>query len=425
MPPLPSIDGYAAFDHCRFRLPTFPWDRAPDPASQLHRLALELSHPRSLGATRPTRALAAAIYLPCGTRQLLRSFGRQARAARRIHHVPYHRQLAGLLHTVFRRNAAPDCYYIHRLFRPGDLRRLPAFFEHRELQSLLRALHATLDTDAIADKLRCHELCRQHALPTPPLWAVFRAGAIDAGRSGPWLANPRADLFVKPAADYSGHGVVRWCHDPATGRYCDGRRQLDHGELTAETAARSLAGSTFIIQPRLAEGPALADLAGGSVCNYRILTGCAPDTDPVVLTAVLRLPSPGHYLTDVDNDILAAPVAIGSGTLGSAQSKAIERGIHRRHPRSGAPIEGRVVPNWPAVAALARRAHAACAWMPFVGWDIVDTTEGPTLLEANAYWGGNLCQMSGHRFLGETEFPTIFLAHLARLRPDLVQHLHC
>lgn len=423
MSPQATFDRYVAFDHCRHRLPSFTWSRSPAACAQIHRLALELSQSGALASGRFHQAVAAALYLLSGTRQIARSFFQQARAARRIHRVPLLRQLVGLGHLAFRRNAAPDAYYVHRFFRSSDLRRSGAFFEHRELQVLLRALHRGLDTDAVADKLRFHELCRGHGLPTPPLWAVFHDGAPVPEFGSRWLRDPRSDVFLKPATDYAGHGIVRWCFRPETGTYSDGSRNLTHAELTAEIAASTRDAGTVLVQPRLHEGPALADLAAGAVCNYRILTGCAPDSTPVVLTAVVRLPCPGHYLTDVGNDILAAPVDVATGRLGAAQAKDINRGLHLRHPATGAPIEGRTIPTWSALAELACRAHAACNWMPFVGWDVVDSTEGPMLLEANAYWGGNLCQMSGHRFLGETTFPAIFLAHLQRLRPDLVPFL--
>lgn len=378
--------------------------------------------PRALATGRAGRALAAALFFFSGLRQIAFAFRRQGASARRAHALSPARQFRGLLHVVFRRNAAPQAYYTHRLFRPADLRRADSFFEHRETQLLLTALYTSLDTAALADKLRFQDFCSTHDLPTPPLWAVFRDGALDPARSAAWLAQPRGDFFVKPTTDFAGHGIARWCHDPATGRYTDGTRSLAHSDLTAAFAAASAGDKALLLQPRLLEGGALRELAGDGVCNFRILTACPPGGPPSVLTAVLRLPNPGHHLTEIFGEVFAAPVDLDSGTLGPAHSKDLGRGTHARHPATGALIGGRRIASWPAVAALALRAHAACPWMPFVGWDIVDTADGPTLLEANAYWGANLCQMAGHRFLGETAFPEIYLAHLARLRPDLLPH---
>lgn len=414
------LDRHVAFDHCRHLLPCFRWARATDSSARLHRLALELSRPGALAAGPGTRLLSALCFLCSGLRQIALAHRRQGAAARRIHRIPHHRQLRNLLHTVFRRNAAPQSCYTHRLFRPAELRRADRFFEHHETQLLLGALHARLDTAALSDKLRFHDLCQSHELPTVPLLAVFRDGAPDPDRSGPWLAGYQGDVFAKPATDYAGHGIVRWCYDTTTARYSDGTRARSPAELGAALAAASTAGHVTLLQPRLHEGPTLRDLAGDAVCNYRVLTGCAPGAAPVLLTAVLRLPTPGHYLTDLANDIFAAPVDLATATLGAARAKELARGEHLVHPVNGAPIAGRLIANWDGIAALVLRAHAACPWMPFVGWDVVDSATGPVLLEANAYWGANLCQLGGHRFLGETPFPEIYLAHLARLRPDLL-----
>lgn len=423
MPRLPTPGNLVAFDHCRHPLPCFTWTGRTEAAAQLHRLALELSRPGTLAASGGTRALASLVYFASGLRQSLRSFGRNAGMARRIHGVPYRRQLSGVLHTVFRRNASPDIYYIHRLFEGSALKRIDLFFEHRELMLLLRALYASLDTDEIAHKVRFHDFCRLNDLPTPPLWAIFRDGKIEADSSARWLADPHADIFVKPASAFAGQGVARWRYEPETMTYVEGARSLSHAGLTDLFTAESREGGELLVQPRLHEGAELADLAAGAVCNFRILTGCAPEAPAQILTASLRLPPPGHYLTDVDNDIFAAPIDVGAGRLATAQAKALRRGIHSHHPVSGAPIAGRMITGWPKIAALAVRAHNACRWMPFVGWDIVDSAHGPTLLEGNAYWGGNLCQMSGHRFLGETAFPEIYRAHIPRLRPDLAKFL--
>ena len=67
--------------------------------------------------------------------------------------------------------------------------------------------------------------------------------------------------------------------------------------------------------------------------------------------------------------------------------------------------------------AMALRAHASLPQMIFVGWDVIDTDQGPMLLEGNVVWGGNLAQMAGNHPLGATGFPEIFLHYHSRGRP--------
>ena len=65
---------------------------------------------------------------------------------------------------------------------------------------------------------------------------------------------------------------------------------------------------------------------------------------------------------------------------------------------------------------MALRAHANLPQMFFVGWDVVDTDQGPMLLEGNVVWGGNLAQMAGNAPLGVTGFPETYLHHRDRRR---------
>jgi hypothetical protein len=66
---------------------------------------------------------------------------------------------------------------------------------------------------------------------------------------------------------------------------------------------------------------------------------------------------------------------------------------------------------WPSVLALALAAQRAAAPVPFLGWDIALSTEGPLLLEGNNMWDGCLVTLSHEVPLGETPFPEEFLRH--------------
>ncbi|MEE2775439.1 MAG: sugar-transfer associated ATP-grasp domain-containing protein, partial [Acidobacteriota bacterium] len=56
---------------------------------------------------------------------------------------------------------------------------------------------------------------------------------------------------------------------------------------------------------------------------------------------------------------------------------------HRVHPETGVAIEGLQVPRWQDLLSTALRAARAFPQMPFIGWDVLVTEEGPALLEAN------------------------------------------
>jgi len=82
---------------------------------------------------------------------------------------------------------------------------------------------------------------------------------------------------------------------------------------------------------------------------------------------------------------------------------------HSRHPDTGAPIEGTLVPGVAAVVERLTgfmRAHPAIA---YVGWDVVITADGFTVIEGNR-GAGIQTQMFGFPF-GRDERIVAFLAH--------------
>ena len=74
------------------------------------------------------------------------------------------------------------------------------------------------------------------------------------------------------------------------------------------------------------------------------------------------------------------------------------------------------MPHYAAARALALRAHACFSWVPFVGWDVVVTPDGPVLLEANPDFGVEHSQISMGRPLGETVYPEVYFEYLAAAR---------
>ena len=85
---------------------------------------------------------------------------------------------------------------------------------------------------------------------------------------------------------------------------------------------------------------------------------------------------------------------------------------HAVHPITGAPIEGRVLPHWPAVLELARRAHGLIGDRVVVGWDIAILPDGPCLVEGNGRPDVDILQRHYQQGLGDTRFAQLIAMHL-------------
>jgi hypothetical protein len=398
-----------ASDRCRVALPWFRWAHAGDAASALRRRANALER-RRLGAGRrleaPLAALLYALLGPLGQARALRKWGRALRAAEG---VSLGRQWRDLQACAWRHGLRPEVYYylgLHRCSRAvwGQ------FLDPAELHHLQRDISPD-DFSALEDKLLFHRRATAHGLPTPALLAVWRDGARDASAGG--LRPLRGDLFVKRARSYSSIGVRGYRYDPGRGEHCSGGRRLDAAALAAELDAASR-GFTLLVQPWLRNHPGLADFSSGALCNCRIVTGRHPDGRVEPVLAAFRFPL-GSELTCAERDLtLCAAIDLASGRLHAAGTKHPRLGRLARHPLTGRPIEGAVLPGWPALLALAVAAHAGWPEFPFIGWDIAPTADGPVVLEGGCLWGGYLAQMSGNPPLGLTPFPAIYLSHLRR-----------
>jgi hypothetical protein len=87
------------------------------------------------------------------------------------------------------------------------------------------------------------------------------------------------------------------------------------------------------------------------------------------------------------------------------------------HPRSGAAIEGFVVPDWAALRDVVPRAAAALATLPCIGWDVTVTDAGPAIIEANRQWRFDVLQRPHRAGLWQGEFRQWCEARLAE-RPQ-------
>ena len=102
-------------------------------------------------------------------------------------------------------------------------------------------------------------------------------------------------------------------------------------------------------------------------------------------------------------------VDIATGRLSPARAyripDLIRRVEHARHPTTGAPIAGGLLPRWNDVIQLGVRAHLDFGGFHSIGWDIAICEDGPVLIEGNHDWGARIIQMQGPTPLGWTRLP--------------------
>ena len=135
-----------------------------------------------------------------------------------------------------------------------------------------------------------------------------------------------------------------------------------------------------LLEEVLSQHEALSELYPDSVNTVRMITYRDPKDELHVIASVLRIGNgsvidnfaSGGMFTMLDDD----GVALYPGV--DKQSH-----IYRTHPVTGTPIQGFQVPHYAEIVSMIADAAKRLPTVPYVGWDIAVTPEGPSLIEAN------------------------------------------
>jgi hypothetical protein len=295
------------------------------------------------------------------------------------------------------------------LFEPDKAARVLHYVHHYEICNLLPELNKGLPTELLGDKQAFCEEATRHDLPVAPIVAAFESGTVLRWYAEPQNRLPESDLVLKAFDLSCGARFERWSYS-GPGAWSSNGETLDESQFIARCKQLSLEHGC-LVQKRLVNHPQIAGLGPSGLCTVRIVTYRRPGKEPAILMASFRMPTAGGIVDNFAAGGIAAPVDARTGTLGEAVAKTLSRGAFRSHPDSRAPIAGARLPVWEEIRSLALDAHGRFEWMPFVGWDIAVTPDGPLLLEANPVWCVDLLQIPHHVALGDTEFTSVFLEH--------------
>ncbi|MBV9843031.1 MAG: hypothetical protein JOY99_16120 [Sphingomonadaceae bacterium] len=331
----------------------------------------------------------------------------RAIAARSGRSVPL--QLWDQLRLYCRHGYLAPWYYIFSL-HDAELRSAgPGFLQRFETKRCVyqRLARRLRPTTPLSDKDAFARHCAAHGLAATP--TLLMAGG---GSAAPAL--PERDLFVKPFRGNGGKGAQRWDW-LSDGRYrrADGLI-LDSAGLAAHLAAIS-EGEAHIVQPRLRNHPAIADLSNGALQTVRALTCLDEHGEPELIGAVFRMGIGANGTVDnFHAGGIVSAIDPATGTLGPATDLGTSARIGwlDAHPDSGATIAGRALPLWRDVAELAIAAHRAFADRILIGWDIGITPEGVRLVEGNYAPDLDIMQRPQRRGLADSRLAELLAFHL-------------
>lgn len=326
-------------------------------------------------------------WLPWRTRAVARTWGKDRAWARRT------------LAICRERFADPNDIALFRIERADELDHYMRRFEHIGIGRAI-AFAATDHSRLLTDKRRFYDLCAVRSVPHPRSFAVLSEGAAEIHAT----PAPGQRLFLKPAHGSGGKGA-RSC------TYAGDARGFRHFLETLPEARRGC----WIVQARLDAHPAIRDIAPFALPTVRITTMLDEAGVPEVVTTVLRLAASADRIVDnIGLGGLSVPVDPLSGRLGPACG-GMAPGDYDLHPLTRAPIEGRVLPDWATIRALARETHRLhFADHVMIGWDVAVSAPGPCLLEANPRPSIIMAQRATRQPVGRTRMGALIAHHLER-----------
>lgn len=333
------------------------------------------------------------------------------------------RQLLEQTLVLVRHSIAPPWYYAYELYDDQKRSVAERYLHRYETKSgvfnFLKKAHGG-SSRPLSDKLEFFQRGSAAGLPVVPVLLALEGGEV-AWSAGETTALPHVDLFIKPRRGRGGRGAERWLHR-GSGVYEDvhGRRLVDADLLRhVKDLSRE---APCIVQPCIANHPALLDITTGAVVTIRVVTVLDEVLVPEATHAVVRMPLAADSVVDnFHAGGIASAIDMRSGTLGRATAGGVlglgmfpDTGWCDAHPHTGGRIAGREFPHFADAVALARRAHAAFPGLPAVGWDVAITPAGPVLIEGNSGPDVDILERTYGRPLGDTRFGELLAHHVRR-----------
>ena len=172
----------------------------------------------------------------------------------------------------------------------------------------------------------------------------------------------------------------------------------------------------FIIQHCLVNHDELSDLCAGALSCVRTVTCRNAEGGFEVTNAAFRMAMRNDTTVDgLHRGGLVSKVDLETGALSKATDLGFRPyiGWRETNPHSGVQIEGRILPLWDDLKALAEQAHAAFPYKVTVGWDIAITADGPIIVEGNGSPCVDIIQRVDQP-MGSSRFGELLAFHIER-----------
>ncbi len=337
---------------------------------------------------------------------VVRHLSRSGRKLKQAHGIGLSKQFFQLMHLALLHQVEPINYYRYGLYRPDQARVTGKYLTTLIQTALFDLINDCVSNDFTEDKFAFNGLLADNGLSVVETLAYldYRQGVAEMSHQPPML--PDRNFVAKPNFGMAGNGVMSFKKlDGDTFRCSDAC--IRSAEEVQNLLIRLAGKEPYLLQPKLVNHQALADLTAGGLATARIITARSTEGKIQLVAAVLKMQAGDEVADNFELGGLASEIDLASGTIAAAVTK---RGLgerHHLHPATGAGITGRRLPDWNQCSLLLQSAHRLLTVYAFLGWDVGFTDSGPVIIETNVLWSPGLIQQAQQRPLGTGEFARI------------------
>lgn len=300
------------------------------------------------------------------------------------------------------------------------------------LRPILRTINHQGVRDVVDSKVLFHEHCLKEGLATVPILVKFQLNESGEFYPGDFKAFCAAlepkneslaadEFFCKRVSGSWGQGSFRFKRLNGQWLHRDEVKSLENFSHFCAQGAGEMS-SEWIIQPLMSVHQNLAAITSShGLSTVRAIS--VLDGDKVILLgAMLRITVGTNVIDNFSagqTGNLVAAIDLDTGRLGQCKG-SLSRDfpvvtVFERHPDTGNPVEGFMMPYWKELNDLVVRAHQSLPQFATLAWDIAVTDRGPVIIEANPTYDVSGMQVAHGRGLK----PLLF-SYLKRLRPGVI-----
>jgi hypothetical protein len=245
----------------------------------------------------------------------------------------------------------------------------------------INSLHLQWQTE---NKEKFYEICELNGLECPKVCAILGGGRQT------WKHELPPHFICKDIAGAYGSGFAVF------DRIGVDQVEVNKGpaQNLADVIAQLTAGnSTLLLQERLFDHPDLQELSGRpTLQTIRIVTFRNSDGTYRMLYWLIKLVLGSNISDNIAYGKTGNIMAFGERTSGNikaartSHSSGVGLETIYHHPESKRALSQFTVPLWQEAVDMVLNAHRFFPDFRALGWDVAVTSEGPKILEANAWW---------------------------------------